>query len=424
MKTKLITLTVLLLSYITVNAQEDTTNWYQNLHVKVGYADNFSFSSDLNVAGYENYVPTNATFRLGLGYDFSLGNKWTLSPSAEIDWIRIIDETVITPDSGLDRFSTSRTSSGSELNIILSAPFEYQILSNDKNSFGIAVSPQINFRSFNDVGLGTSVDGDASSNRIRYESTERNRIFRPSLLLGLNYNFKLGALPVRAQAFYSHSFAPAYFGEYTYSNDFNGETQTGEYEFDGHQAGVSLAFFPFGNGNREKKEKKEKVVQERKERSEIKGSSRFGYKMGVNFSDITAIDSNTGGLSGFVGTELYGGLFIDTKISNKWNLQNEATFSFTDENMFLEIPILFKRQVGRNFWAFAGPKAQIVVNESLEIDRNFGAGLDFGFQYDLPKDFFIEARYGIGLSRQISDFQLGFEGGKRNVLRVGVGIKF
>ncbi len=413
----------LLSNCVLLSAQESTTNWYQNLHIKVGYADNFSYSSDLNVTGYDTYVPTKATFRLGLGYDFSLNEKWTLSPSAEIDWIRLLDETIITPESGFNRFFNSRTSSGSELNIILSAPFEYNLLGNDKNNLGIAIAPQINFRSFNDVGLGFSGIG-MNGNIIRYEYTERNRIFRPSLLLGLNYNFKLGALPLRAQVFYSHSFTPQYYGEFTYTNDFNGESQTGKYEFDGHQAGVSVAIFPFGNGNSDKKEKKEKVVKEKKERNKNIGSSRFGYKMGVNFSDITAIDSNTGGLSGFVGTELYGGLFIDTRISDNWNLQNELTYSFTDENLFLEIPILFKRKIGDNLWAFVGPKAQIVTNENEEIDRNFGAGLDFGFQYDLPKDFFIEARYGIGLSRQINDFQLGFEGGKRNVLRVGFGIKF
>ncbi|PQJ31700.1 hypothetical protein BST92_07075 [Nonlabens arenilitoris] len=423
MKSLKLNLIIALLSVGFLSAQENNSHWYQNLHVKVGYADNFSYSSDLNVTGYEFYVPTNATFRLGLGYDFNLSEKWTLSPSAEIDWIRSITETYINSDSGLDSSFGLKSSSNSYIDLIISAPFQYELLGNDKNSLGIAIAPQINFRSFNDVGFSSLTIGNDGES-ISYEYTERNRILRPSLLLGLNYNFKLGALPVRAQAFYSHSFTPQYFGEYTYVNEINGESQNGEYEFDGHQAGVSLAFFPFGNGNPDKKEKKEKIIKEKKERNENIGSSRFGYKMGVNFSNVTGIDELSGADSGYAGTELYGGLFIDTRISENWNLQNEATFSFTDEFLFLEIPVLFKRKVGNNFWAFGGPKAQLVTNETTSVTRNVGLGVDFGLQYDLPKDFFIEARYGIGLSEQIGSDFLGFTNGKRNVLRIGVGIKF
>lgn len=423
MKTKLITLSVLLLSFITAIAQEDTTNWYQNLHVKTGFASNFGFNSDLNVAGYSRTIPSNTSFRLGLGYDISLNEKWTLSPSAEIDWIRYLDDTSVTTASGADFNFVSSSSFGSDLDLIISAPFQYELLKNNSGLLGIVIAPQFNLRSYTDVGIISSTlsrDG----NTINYEATERNRHIRPSLLLGLNYKFRLGSLPIRAQAFYSHSFTPQYFGEFVYSNDFNGETQTGDYEFNGHQAGVSLAFFPFGNGNAEKKERKEKEKKEQTVRDEHIGNSRFGFKAGVNFSDIIGIDEITGEDTGYLGTEIYGGLFIDTKISEHWNLQNEAIFSFTDEFLFLEIPVLFKRKVAKNFWAFGGPKAQIITNESSAVIRNVGLGADFGIQYDLPKDFFIEARYGFGLSEQIGGDFLGITQGKRNVFRIGVGIRF
>jgi hypothetical protein len=192
----------------------------------------------------------------------------------------------------------------------------------------------------------------------------------------------------------------------------------------GHKAGLSLAFFPFNNGNSNTKEIRKKEKKVKKGRSNKAGSGRFGLKLGVNFSDVTGTDVVTGGDSGYRGTEFYGGFFVDTKIAEKWSVQTEATFSYTDDLLFIETPVLLKMRFAKKWAVFAGPKTQILLSNYDSVERSFGLGIDAGFQYDLLKDFFIEARYGVGLTEQINDKFLGFENGKRNVFRVGVGIKF
>ncbi|AGC76409.1 outer membrane protein with beta-barrel domain [Nonlabens dokdonensis] len=187
---------------------------------------------------------------------------------------------------------------------------------------------------------------------------------------------------------------------------------------------MSVAFFPFNNGDPNKKEQKINETRIKKERNNEVGSSRFGFKAGVNFSDVPATDIETQEDSGYAGTAPYGSFFIDTKIASKWSIQNELTFSFTDVYTYVESPVLLKRRFSEKWSAFAGPNLMYVFDYADSVDKNFGIGLDFGLQYDLPKDFFIEARYGVGFTEHFNENFFGLENAKRNVLRIGVGIKF
>jgi hypothetical protein len=100
-----------------------------------------------------------------------------------------------------------------------------------------------------------------------------------------------------------------------------------------------------------------------------------------------------------------------------------AYFSYTNGFLFLKTPILFKRKVDKNLAVFGEPKTQVIINESDVVSKGFGLGLEVGVPYDLPKDFFIEARYGFGLTNQINGNFLGIENRNRNVLRIGLGLK-
>jgi hypothetical protein len=420
-------ITALFILFVQYVFSQEEKHWTQDLNIKVSYGTNFGFNTDLNVIGFKRYTPDNGTFRLGIGKDFQLSEKWSLQSAIELDWIRSDNRYLAEPSStGFDRAigAGSTSSSGSDLQYTISLPFNYNVINNKNDQLGLAFGPELNFN-FQEVMEGGGFGIGENSSIARYDEVEfDNTVFRPSALFALNYQTKFGNLPVRAQAFFSYSITHQYSGTFQYTNGFNGEAQRGDFEMQGHKAGLSLAFFPFNNGDPNKKEEKIKEKKIKKERSDAVGSSRFGFKAGVNFSDVTGTDFITQEDSGYAGTAPYGGFFVDTKITEKWSIQNELTFSFTDVYTYIEIPVLLKRRFTDKWSAFAGPNLIYVFDYADSFDKNFGIGLDFGLQYDLPKDFFIEARYGVGFTEHFNENFLGIENAKRNVLRVGLGIKF
>lgn len=151
----------------------------------------------------------------------------------------------------------------------------------------------------------------------------------------------------------------------------------------------------------------------------------FGLKTGLNRSVINGKELN-GTAIGFVGVELYASFFIDNKLNEKWRLENEILFSFTDDYHFIEIPIRLKYQVYKRILLTVGPKLDFVLNNDDEIYdfNNFGVSIEMGMQYELTKRIISEFRYSVGLLPQINDFALDIYDGKRNTLRLGLGYRF
>lgn len=151
----------------------------------------------------------------------------------------------------------------------------------------------------------------------------------------------------------------------------------------------------------------------------------FGLKTGLNRSVINGKELD-GTATGFVGVELYASFFIDNELNEKWRLENEILFSFTDDYHFIEIPIRLKYQVYERILLTAGPKLDFVLNNDDEIYdfNNFSVSIEMGMQYELTKRIISEFRYSVGLLPQINDFALDIYDGKRNTLRLGLGYRF
>ena len=151
----------------------------------------------------------------------------------------------------------------------------------------------------------------------------------------------------------------------------------------------------------------------------------FGFKGGLNRSVINGHEPN-GTSTGFIGLELYASLFADSRLGERWRIENEILFSFTDDYYFIEIPLHIKYQVFNKTFIFAGPKLDIIVNPDDEMYNfnNFGVSVEIGAQYEFAKRFFAEIRYSQGLFKQINDYALDIYDGKRNTLRLGLGIRF
>lgn len=151
----------------------------------------------------------------------------------------------------------------------------------------------------------------------------------------------------------------------------------------------------------------------------------FGFKLGLNQSYINGVEPN-GTKTGFTALDLYGSFFMDTKIGENTSFENELLYSYTDEIHFIEIPLHLKHTILKDFRVLYGAKLDFIVNTNYNLSHykpvTFSA--EIGTQYFISKKLFLELRYSKGLMNQIDMDFLEVYDGKRDNLRLGVGIKF
>ncbi|MEJ7779649.1 MAG: secretin and TonB N-terminal domain-containing protein [Daejeonella sp.] len=153
----------------------------------------------------------------------------------------------------------------------------------------------------------------------------------------------------------------------------------------------------------------------------------FGFKGGMNNSRIYATASD-GSKSGYIGTELYGGFFADTRMTAKLSLGTELIFSFTDSYHFIELPLHLKYNLSEKWNLMAGPKLDYIADGMSDFAydnfKRVGISGEIGSQYQINQLFFAEVRYAYGVTPQINSQGFGFSDGYRNTLRLGLGINF
>lgn len=157
-------------------------------------------------------------------------------------------------------------------------------------------------------------------------------------------------------------------------------------------------------------------------------SLSYGLKAGMNNSHISGYEAN-GEKTGYIGTEIYGSFFLEMSIGKTTLFGTELLYSFTDDDQFIEIPLHVKQILSKKFTVFIGPKLDffpeklVVKNENMEF-RTLGISADAGIQFNLLKRLFAEARYSVGLTKQINDVPFDILDGKRNTFRLGIGFRF
>ncbi len=156
----------------------------------------------------------------------------------------------------------------------------------------------------------------------------------------------------------------------------------------------------------------------------------FSIKSGVNNSSTNGNDSQ-GQRSGYLGTEAYGGLFLEKTVSENGSFEIGALISWTDIYTFLETPVVYKYHILKKWHVFSGVRIDFLLNpeEDLnqrgsEVINNIGFGIPIGVQYDISNTFFAETVYNFGFTKLASDNVLDILFARRNTFRVGVGYKF
>lgn len=423
---------LLLLSAFTtanVTAQEtessdENKSWIAPLQIRLGRNVNTGYSGGLNATGVTTTGEQNDNFRIGLGYSVKLSDRWMITPAVDIQGSYKNQHFAFTgasnPTNQSFRRSDNNFFAGEEL--IVSLPVSYAFYNRPKSVLSAVLGTEIKIGPSGTVT--SSFTQGAPGSIINYSQTEQNNELRVALTTGLNYDIKLGRMPVRVQALYSHSLTDQASGSYTYSNEFTGDNQSGSFAFKGHQFTASLQFSPFGNG----KSKKPGVEHVKRVRNTAIGSTRFGIRAGVDFNAIDAIDIVNDRESGFAGTYGYASLFADTRISKHWNLQTEFGLAFAGDSYFIaENGFIFKRRISEKFSVLGGPKLQYLIDAPDAVQANskpVGLSLTAGLQYDISDRLSVEGRYSRGLTKQFNDPNFDFSNGRLNGFQLGVGFKF
>lgn len=159
-------------------------------------------------------------------------------------------------------------------------------------------------------------------------------------------------------------------------------------------------------------------------------SIKFGLKAGVNFSNFTGSEINTDALTSF-----HAGLMTEIKIFKNFGLQPELLYStqgatlnglgtqIKNELGYISIPLLAKFYLNDDFSLEVGPQVSFLLNEknnfALQDSNTFDFAIAGGLTYKLGKHFFVQGRYGLGLTEPKRDASV-----KNSVLQGSLGYLF
>ena len=141
---------------------------------------------------------------------------------------------------------------------------------------------------------------------------------------------------------------------------------------------------------------------------------QIGVKGGVNFASQTgdAFPEQNFDKEGI--TSFHAGLVAEVKLLDRFSLQPELLYStqgatyknavteFKNELGYISIPVMAKFYLTDSFSLEVGPQASFLVSEKNDFDvedaETFEFGLNAGLGFKITKNFFVQGRYGLGLT--------------------------
>jgi hypothetical protein len=162
---------------------------------------------------------------------------------------------------------------------------------------------------------------------------------------------------------------------------------------------------------------------------------KLGVKAGVNFANQTGDFPESIDKEGI--TSYHAGLVAEIKLLDKFSIQPELLYSTTgasykfddvsgdikNELGYISIPVMAKIYLNKTFSIEAGPQASFLVSERNDFDvengETFEFGLNAGLGVKLTENFFLQGRYGIGLTEASKDADV-----KNSVFQISAGFMF
>jgi opacity protein-like surface antigen len=157
---------------------------------------------------------------------------------------------------------------------------------------------------------------------------------------------------------------------------------------------------------------------------------KFGLKAGINLANYSGSDINTNTITSF-----HAGLVSELKVFKNFSLQPELLYStqgaeidelgqqFTNELGYVSIPVLGKFYLEDNLSLELGPQFSFLLSERNNVQAGDSNSFDFavaaGLSYKLSKHFFVQGRYGLGLTEPKRDANV-----KNTVIQASLGYMF
>ncbi|MFV5689106.1 porin family protein [Flavobacterium sp. ZT3R25] len=164
---------------------------------------------------------------------------------------------------------------------------------------------------------------------------------------------------------------------------------------------------------------------------------KFGIKAGVNYANQTGtnVTVNSGNYNKDAITSYHAGLVAEIKLLDSFSIQPELLYStqgatykyaateFKNELGYLSIPVLAKINLNKVVSLELGPQASFLLSERNDFDVEDANTFDFavvgGLGFNITNHFFLQARYGLGLTDASKDAEV-----KNSVVQVSAGFKF
>ena len=162
---------------------------------------------------------------------------------------------------------------------------------------------------------------------------------------------------------------------------------------------------------------------------------KFGVKAGVNFANQTGDATDAPGIDKEGITSYHAGLVAEIKLLDRFAIQPELLYStqgasykeagqeFKNELGYLTIPVMAKFYLTDSFSLEVGPQASFLLSEKDNFDiydnETFEFGVNAGLGFKLTENFFIQGRYGLGLTDVSKDADV-----KNTTVQLSVGFLF
>ncbi len=154
---------------------------------------------------------------------------------------------------------------------------------------------------------------------------------------------------------------------------------------------------------------------------------RFGLKGGANFSTLDGDDVDADNLTSF-----YGGALVEINVFQNFSVQPEVLYSSQGAKVeglgdikldYINVPVLAKFYlISDKLSLEAGPQFGFLVNQDLEETfeaKSFDFAAVGGLGFNITDNFFVQARYVIGLTDASENAEV-----KNTTIQAGVGFRF
>lgn len=129
-------------------------------------------------------------------------------------------------------------------------------------------------------------------------------------------------------------------------------------------------------------------------------AQHFGVRAGgefatakADFDGIKISDNETG---------FYLGVFGRIEVSEKWNLRPEVNYVGVKDLDQIQVPVLAEISLIEKLRGVVGPNLGFLLKQEEGV-KTFNLGANLGLSYEFTPQFYLEARYNLGLSNLADD---------------------